>query len=212
MKPAKTVISTKQDPPLRLIEKQSRESPSSLPRPAKPVVRVTAIDAPLPLAVRRTGFLAGQISVPRISDRLGADRNRHAVRMAGNEAAPSIPTCSSGERANPTTCRLAARAMIEEPEHQLVFSAASLWEIAIKNSLGRTDFRADPALLAAACSTTAIPNSPSPAGTQSQSAGLPLCTKTLSTACSSRSANRRRAAAAHRRSRNRPLPRPIHLF
>jgi PIN domain nuclease of toxin-antitoxin system len=41
----------------------------------------------------------------------------------------------------------AARAMIEEPEHQLVFSAASLWEIAIKNSLGRTDFRADPALL-----------------------------------------------------------------
>lgn len=41
----------------------------------------------------------------------------------------------------------AARALIEDPRHQLVFSAASLWEIAIKHSLGRPDFRADPALL-----------------------------------------------------------------
>jgi len=41
----------------------------------------------------------------------------------------------------------AARAMIEDPEHQLFFSAASLWEIAIKQVLERTDFRADPALL-----------------------------------------------------------------
>jgi PIN domain nuclease of toxin-antitoxin system len=40
-----------------------------------------------------------------------------------------------------------ALAMIEDPAHQLLFSAASLWEIAIKNSLGRSDFRADPALL-----------------------------------------------------------------
>lgn len=41
----------------------------------------------------------------------------------------------------------AARALIEDPQHQLVFSAASLWEIAIKHSLDRPDFRADPALL-----------------------------------------------------------------
>lgn len=40
-----------------------------------------------------------------------------------------------------------ARAMIEDPANQLVFSAASLWEIAIKHGLGRPDFRADPALL-----------------------------------------------------------------
>jgi len=40
-----------------------------------------------------------------------------------------------------------ALAMIEDPAHQLVFSAASLWEIAIKSALGRADFRADPALL-----------------------------------------------------------------
>jgi len=41
----------------------------------------------------------------------------------------------------------AALAMIEDPAHQLVFSAASLWEIAIKSSRGHADFRADPALL-----------------------------------------------------------------
>jgi PIN domain nuclease of toxin-antitoxin system len=40
-----------------------------------------------------------------------------------------------------------ARAMIEDPDHQLVFSAASLWEIAIKHTLGRPDFRAEPVLL-----------------------------------------------------------------
>jgi PIN domain nuclease of toxin-antitoxin system len=37
--------------------------------------------------------------------------------------------------------------MIRSEEHQLLFSAASLWEIAIKNGLGRTDFKADSRLL-----------------------------------------------------------------
>lgn len=40
-----------------------------------------------------------------------------------------------------------ARAMISEPANPLWFSAASLWEITIKNGLGRRDFRADPYLL-----------------------------------------------------------------
>ena len=40
-----------------------------------------------------------------------------------------------------------ARAMIESPEIELVFSAASLWEIAIKSGLGRPDFMVDPRLL-----------------------------------------------------------------
>ncbi len=41
----------------------------------------------------------------------------------------------------------AARALIKNPDNELIFSAASLWEIAIKRSLGRDDFRADPRLL-----------------------------------------------------------------
>lgn len=40
-----------------------------------------------------------------------------------------------------------ARALLEKPEHTLVFSAASIWEIAIKQGLGRPDFRADAHLL-----------------------------------------------------------------
>jgi PIN domain nuclease of toxin-antitoxin system len=40
-----------------------------------------------------------------------------------------------------------ARALIENPAHELIFSAASLWEIAIKRQLGREDFRVDPRLL-----------------------------------------------------------------
>jgi PIN domain nuclease of toxin-antitoxin system len=40
-----------------------------------------------------------------------------------------------------------ARALIKDPANQLIFSAASLWEIAIKRRLGRDDFRVDPRLL-----------------------------------------------------------------
>lgn len=37
-----------------------------------------------------------------------------------------------------------ARDLLLDPANQLVFSAASLWEIAIKSSLGRADFSVDP--------------------------------------------------------------------
>ncbi len=40
-----------------------------------------------------------------------------------------------------------ARALIEDPCNELVFSAASLWEVAIKNGLGREEFSIDPRLL-----------------------------------------------------------------
>lgn len=40
-----------------------------------------------------------------------------------------------------------ARALIEDSENELFFSAASLWEIAIKRSLGREDFQVDARLL-----------------------------------------------------------------
>lgn len=40
-----------------------------------------------------------------------------------------------------------ARAIIEDENVELWFSAGSIWEIAIKRGLGRADFRADPRLL-----------------------------------------------------------------
>ncbi|MYC83182.1 MAG: type II toxin-antitoxin system VapC family toxin [Acidobacteria bacterium] len=40
-----------------------------------------------------------------------------------------------------------ARALLEDPENELVFSAASLWEVAIKRGIRRDGFSADPRLL-----------------------------------------------------------------
>lgn len=41
----------------------------------------------------------------------------------------------------------AARKLINDARNELLFSAASLWEVIIKRSLGREDFRVDPRLL-----------------------------------------------------------------
>ncbi|HZB53487.1 MAG TPA: type II toxin-antitoxin system VapC family toxin [Reyranella sp.] len=38
----------------------------------------------------------------------------------------------------------AARRLLDDPDARLWFSAVSLWEVAIKHSLGRQDFRAEP--------------------------------------------------------------------
>jgi PIN domain nuclease of toxin-antitoxin system len=48
---------------------------------------------------------------------------------------------------HPEGLSAATRSMINDAENQLVFSAASLWEVAIKTGLGRADFRADARLL-----------------------------------------------------------------
>jgi PIN domain nuclease of toxin-antitoxin system len=37
--------------------------------------------------------------------------------------------------------------LLNDPDNDLLFSAASVWEIAIKRGLGRDDFRVDPRLL-----------------------------------------------------------------
>jgi len=41
----------------------------------------------------------------------------------------------------------AAQLLLDDPDNQLLFSAASLWEITIKHGLGRSDFQVDPRLL-----------------------------------------------------------------
>lgn len=40
-----------------------------------------------------------------------------------------------------------AREALDQPDNTLVFSAASIWEVAIKQALGRADFQADARLL-----------------------------------------------------------------
>jgi PIN domain nuclease of toxin-antitoxin system len=42
------------------------------------------------------------------------------------------------------------RDLLEDGANEVYYSAASIWEIAIKSSLGRKDFRLDPVILATA--------------------------------------------------------------
>jgi prevent-host-death family protein len=57
----------------RLIEEAVQGEPFIIAKSGKPVVKVAAIDAPQPAAIRRIGFLAGQIDVPEDFDQMGAD-------------------------------------------------------------------------------------------------------------------------------------------
>jgi len=47
----------------------------------------------------------------------------------------------------PNRLSAAARKLIAAPANELLFSAASIWEVVIKHGLGRKDFQADPRLL-----------------------------------------------------------------
>lgn len=47
----------------------------------------------------------------------------------------------------PTSLTPAAVDLLTEDQHQLVFSAASIWEVSIKAGLGREDFDVDPRVL-----------------------------------------------------------------
>ena len=47
----------------------------------------------------------------------------------------------------PDRLSAAARTLLTNPDNDLLFSPASLWEIAIKNTLGRHDFRVEPRIL-----------------------------------------------------------------
>ena len=49
--------------------------------------------------------------------------------------------------AEPRRLSKQARALIDNPDNDLLFSAASLWEVAIKRGLGRKDFKVDARLL-----------------------------------------------------------------
>lgn len=49
--------------------------------------------------------------------------------------------------AEPHKLHTGAKSIIENLENELFFSVASLWEVVIKNSLGRSDFHIEPGIL-----------------------------------------------------------------
>jgi prevent-host-death family protein len=56
----------------RLVEQAAKGEPFIIARAGKPLVKVTALDTPTGVGVRRLGFMAGQIAVPDDFDRIGS--------------------------------------------------------------------------------------------------------------------------------------------
>lgn len=65
-------------------------------------------------------------------------------------------------------------AQIESPETTVYFSAASIWEIAIKTALGKIDFRYSPEDIAQAAKSTGFVELPVSAAHGAKVANLPL--------------------------------------
>jgi prevent-host-death family protein len=57
----------------RLVAKAAGGEPFIIAKAGKPMVKVTAVDAPEAKPVKRVGFLAGQIKVPDDFDRMFED-------------------------------------------------------------------------------------------------------------------------------------------
>ncbi|MEF8754193.1 MAG: type II toxin-antitoxin system prevent-host-death family antitoxin [Accumulibacter sp.] len=55
----------------RLVEQAARGESFVIAKAGKPMVKVTALDAPAAGQVRRLGFMAGRIEVPEDFDRMG---------------------------------------------------------------------------------------------------------------------------------------------
>ncbi len=67
--PCASSISTKPRPSCRASSRRRRGASFVIAKAGRPMVRVTAIEAPM--AARRTGFLAGAFAVPEDFDRMG---------------------------------------------------------------------------------------------------------------------------------------------
>ena len=55
----------------RLVDEAVQGEPFVIAKAGKPMVKVTALDAPSGSEIKRLGFLAGQVSVPDDFDRMG---------------------------------------------------------------------------------------------------------------------------------------------
>jgi len=55
----------------KLVDEAAKGEPFVIAKAGKPMVKVTALGAPVGTEIKRLGFLAGQISVPDDFDRMG---------------------------------------------------------------------------------------------------------------------------------------------
>ncbi|MGB7585734.1 MAG: type II toxin-antitoxin system prevent-host-death family antitoxin [Terriglobales bacterium] len=57
----------------KLVEQAAKGEPFIIAKAGKPVVKVTALSAPIGAQMRRLGFMAGQIAVPDDFDQMGKE-------------------------------------------------------------------------------------------------------------------------------------------
>lgn len=67
----------------RLVEQAAKGESFVIAKAGKPLVKVTALDAPASGQVRRVGFMVGEIAVPDDFDRMGS---LEIARLFGDEA------------------------------------------------------------------------------------------------------------------------------
>jgi prevent-host-death family protein len=68
----------------RLVDEASKGEPFIIAKAGKPLVKVTALDAPSATQIRRVGFLLGQIDVPDDFDTMGREETERL--FTGNDA------------------------------------------------------------------------------------------------------------------------------
>lgn len=57
----------------RLVEQAAKGEPFVIAKAGRPLVKVMPLEAPIQTAMRRRGFLRGQVTVPDDFDRMGED-------------------------------------------------------------------------------------------------------------------------------------------
>jgi PIN domain nuclease of toxin-antitoxin system len=105
------------------------------------VAKVIALGAPSGDQIRRLGFMAGQIPVPDDFDRMGSSGGCAHGQGKGMKL---LLDTAAGE---PSRLSTKTRRLLNDANNELLFSAASFWEVAMKGGLGREDFQVDPRLL-----------------------------------------------------------------
>jgi PIN domain nuclease of toxin-antitoxin system len=74
----------------------------------------------------------------------------------------------------PMKLKAEIRAVLEDADHEVLFSAASVWEIAIKAALGRSDFLVPPATILEAARASGFVELPVRSAAALKVASLPL--------------------------------------
>jgi prevent-host-death family protein len=66
-----------------LVERAVQGEPFIIAKAGKPLVKVTALGAPEEPAIRRVGFLSGQILIPEDFNSIGQGKTQYAIGEAG---------------------------------------------------------------------------------------------------------------------------------